>query len=315
MPEQPYFKLWIADWRGEASLREVSLAARAMWFEMLLLMQQSERPGYLVRHGKPFPIEALARCVGAGENEVKSLVNELENARVFSRENGIILCRKMVRDVKKAEKCAKEAEKQWQEKARKKAQREARKAKKNDPMGHPMGHPMGDVVGAPMGDPSPIPIPTLTPTPHPKANPNPIPAAAPPLQSPPPTPKNQTSVWNGEIREDQRAGIKAVWNSTPGHRASDHDLRYFAQACSAVERWEDGPPEAKANPPDWLIARAERFMASDQARKGNGECKGPLRKWFTEDRWMRSEEQEQDRTVSVPVEDLAEITLRKMGLA
>jgi hypothetical protein len=51
----PYLQLYPADWQSERSLNFCSWEARYVWFEMLLLMHQSPRRGYLLHQsGTPY---------------------------------------------------------------------------------------------------------------------------------------------------------------------------------------------------------------------------------------------------------------------
>lgn len=87
------------DWLGDPGLRLVSFEARALWFEMLLLMAFSERRGYLTLNGAAMPHAKLARLVGTTEGCVDDLVKQLEEERVFSRtDDGVIYNRRMARE-------------------------------------------------------------------------------------------------------------------------------------------------------------------------------------------------------------------------
>lgn len=90
------------DWLGDPGLRLVSFTARALWFEMLLLMAFSEQRGYLLLNGQAMTPEQLARLVGADVGTVSALLGELEAQRVFSRDDaGVIFNRRMARDATK----------------------------------------------------------------------------------------------------------------------------------------------------------------------------------------------------------------------
>jgi hypothetical protein len=98
----PYIHFYCADWQTDAKLQSCSLAARGLWTEILFLMHDSEIYGHLVHNGEPMSAELLSRLIRTNQTEVEILINELEKARVFSRdENEIIFSRRLLRDQNK----------------------------------------------------------------------------------------------------------------------------------------------------------------------------------------------------------------------
>ena len=96
LPAMPFYP---GDWFKCPEVRALSLQARAAWFEMLLLMWESTERGYLTLAGKPFPKEALARCLGIASDLLDVLLDEMMAFNVFSkREDGAVYNRRMVRD-------------------------------------------------------------------------------------------------------------------------------------------------------------------------------------------------------------------------
>jgi len=100
MPKLPAMMFYPGDWLKDPAVRSVSLAARGLWIDMLCLMHESPRRGYLQHvSGKPVTAEQLARMTGCSTDEVSRLLQELEDAGVFScTEHGVIYSRRMVRD-------------------------------------------------------------------------------------------------------------------------------------------------------------------------------------------------------------------------
>lgn len=81
-----------------------SLAARGLWAEMLCIMHLADRRGHLEIQGYSIQAPGLARLVGATEEEVQQLLDELEAAGIFSRKpDNTIYSRRMVRDAKLSE--------------------------------------------------------------------------------------------------------------------------------------------------------------------------------------------------------------------
>ncbi len=103
----PSFQFYTGDWMKDPALRAVSLSARGLWVDMLCLMFESARRGYLVHANGNFVSSAqLARMVGCACDEVDAHLKELEDCGVFSRtKDGIIYNRRMERDERKRQLC------------------------------------------------------------------------------------------------------------------------------------------------------------------------------------------------------------------
>jgi DNA-binding Lrp family transcriptional regulator len=98
---QRWTKWFFSDWRSDAGVRSVSLQARGLWIDMLALMDESPRRGFLEQNGRPMSIGQLANNVGAPNDTVEQLLRELEDAGVFSRDGkDIIYSRRITRDLK-----------------------------------------------------------------------------------------------------------------------------------------------------------------------------------------------------------------------
>jgi len=92
----------------DPALRSVSIAARGLWIDMLCLLFESDRRGYL-QHctGKPVTPDQLARMTGCSAEEVSRLLQELEDSGVFSRtDHGVLFSRRMVSDERKRMACS-----------------------------------------------------------------------------------------------------------------------------------------------------------------------------------------------------------------
>lgn len=96
----PSFQFYPGDWMKDPALRSVGYAARGLWADMLCLMHESVRRGYLQHEtGKPVTTEQIARMTGGSLGEVSQLLQELEDSGVFSRsEHGTIYSRRIVRE-------------------------------------------------------------------------------------------------------------------------------------------------------------------------------------------------------------------------
>lgn len=87
-------------WRSTTDARMCSLAAQGLWRNMLDLMHDCPRRGFLeLPNGDPMTAEHIAKAIGAPPAEVTPLLAELETLRVFSRDSkGVIYSRRMVSD-------------------------------------------------------------------------------------------------------------------------------------------------------------------------------------------------------------------------
>lgn len=111
---KPWFPFYPADWRGDAGLRNCSLAARGLWVEMLAVMHDAPDRGYLMVGNSKMSISKLAIFVGADLDRVRRLLAELAENGVFSTdETGRIYSRKMVRSSRRSETNSANANQRW----------------------------------------------------------------------------------------------------------------------------------------------------------------------------------------------------------
>lgn len=94
----PWIPFYTGDWMSDVALRSCSLAARGLWMDLLCIMHESQRRGYLLLGGVPATVKALSRIAGEPEESLASLLTELRSAGVFSEEDDLIFSRRMVKD-------------------------------------------------------------------------------------------------------------------------------------------------------------------------------------------------------------------------
>ncbi len=97
--KQPYIPFYPGDWKKDAGVQALDFFDRHVWFEMLMLMHDSDQRGYLVLNGRPISEDALARLLGLDKQILsKSLSNIKANGVYSVRESdGAIYSRSMVR--------------------------------------------------------------------------------------------------------------------------------------------------------------------------------------------------------------------------
>lgn len=95
----PAFQVYGGDWRKDPGVQSLNYHDRGVWWEILLLMHESDERGVLLLNGKPMPIEALGRLLGLDNQILTTTLTTLLDFGVASkREDGAIYNRRMVRD-------------------------------------------------------------------------------------------------------------------------------------------------------------------------------------------------------------------------
>lgn len=95
----PALQFYPGDWKKDLGIQSLDFFDRHVWFEMLLLMHESEERGVLVINGKPVTEEMLARMLGLDKQILSKSLENIKNAGVCGvREDGAIFSRRMVRD-------------------------------------------------------------------------------------------------------------------------------------------------------------------------------------------------------------------------
>lgn len=105
MSKYPAFMFYIGDWMKDPALRAVSATARGVWIDMLCLMFESPRRGYLeTATGEPISIRHLSRMTGVSDKILRRSVAELRSMCVCSSTDvGTIFSRRIVRDEERRE--------------------------------------------------------------------------------------------------------------------------------------------------------------------------------------------------------------------
>jgi len=119
-----FLQFYVRDWMSDNALRMVSLEARGLWIDMLCLMARSPEYGYLKNDAdRPMDERMLSMAVGVGNtaeaiSKVKSLLDELENAGVFARDDRMIIYSRRLLRESKARKLHNESQKRYIRKTR-----------------------------------------------------------------------------------------------------------------------------------------------------------------------------------------------------
>ena len=97
-----------AEWLRDPAIRTCSVEARGLLMDVLSLIAQGGRRGYLTHAtGKPITTEQIARIAGLPPEQVSRLLMELANSGVLSpSDDGTIFSRRLVAAARKRELCA-----------------------------------------------------------------------------------------------------------------------------------------------------------------------------------------------------------------
>ena len=96
-------KFFWQDWETDHAVRLCSFAAQGLWMRMLCIAAAHDPIGYVAVAGKGLDETGLALLTGRQESEIASLLGELDQHGVFSRDRqGRIYSRRMIRDARKA---------------------------------------------------------------------------------------------------------------------------------------------------------------------------------------------------------------------
>ncbi len=119
-----FLQFYVRDWLSDNALRMVSLEARGLWIDMLCLMTRSPEYGYLKNDAdKPMDEKMLSMAVGVGStaeaiDQIKVLLNELENAGVFARDDRMIVYSRRLLRESRARKLHNDSQKRYVRKVR-----------------------------------------------------------------------------------------------------------------------------------------------------------------------------------------------------
>ena len=100
LPKLPALQFYVGDWIKDPGIRALTLEQRGAWFEILLLMHESEQRGMLTLNGKPMPLEALAQSLGTTPEKAQKIVKKLLEYGVATKDkrSGALVNRRMLKD-------------------------------------------------------------------------------------------------------------------------------------------------------------------------------------------------------------------------
>ncbi len=96
----PALQFYPGDWHKDQGVQALSLEERGAWFELLLMMHDSDERGVLLVNGKPMPEAVIARRLGVVNQTANQILTTLLEFGVASKReaDGALFCRRMVKD-------------------------------------------------------------------------------------------------------------------------------------------------------------------------------------------------------------------------
>ena len=96
----PAIQFYPGDWHKDQGVQALDLLQRGAWFELLLMMHDSDERGVLLVNGQPMPDAVIARRLGLDNQTANQILTTLLTYGVASRRDtdGALFCRRMVKD-------------------------------------------------------------------------------------------------------------------------------------------------------------------------------------------------------------------------
>lgn len=96
----PAIQFYPGDWHKDQGVQALDLTQRGAWFELLLMMHDSDERGVLLVNGSPMPDAVIARRLGLDNQMANQMLTTLLDYGVASRResDGALFCRRMVKD-------------------------------------------------------------------------------------------------------------------------------------------------------------------------------------------------------------------------
>ncbi|GAB3589568.1 hypothetical protein [Hymenobacter daeguensis] len=96
----PAIQFYPGDWHKDQGVQALDLSQRGAWFELLLMMHDSDERGVLLVNGQPMPDAVIARRLGLDNQTANQILTTLLEYGVASRResDGALFCRRMVKD-------------------------------------------------------------------------------------------------------------------------------------------------------------------------------------------------------------------------
>jgi hypothetical protein len=96
----PAILFYPGDWWRDPGVRMLNLEERGFWFQLLLVMHECDRRGYLEVNGSPMKSREIGKIMGITRAKTEKILAKILSFGVLSREqeNGVFFSRRMVKD-------------------------------------------------------------------------------------------------------------------------------------------------------------------------------------------------------------------------
>jgi len=96
----PALHFYPGDWFKDPGIMALNYGERGIWFQMLLLMFESKKRGYLILNGAPYPLKDLSRIFNIPTKLLGKIIEKLIKLDIVSVQNStkILYCRRMIKD-------------------------------------------------------------------------------------------------------------------------------------------------------------------------------------------------------------------------
>lgn len=98
MAKDPWYKFYPEVWESDTKLQSCSLEAQGFLIKMMNMMHQSCKPGYLLINGAIPPMTTLCSLSRLHHKTVYKNLKELLGKGVLVEEDGVLCCKRMVKD-------------------------------------------------------------------------------------------------------------------------------------------------------------------------------------------------------------------------
>ncbi len=99
MGKNPSFQFYPADWLNDAKLQSCSLEAQGLLVNLMCIMHQSKKYGFLLINNEKKSFKTVAKLLRISKKKLKKLSEELKiNGVLKETQEGILYCERMVKD-------------------------------------------------------------------------------------------------------------------------------------------------------------------------------------------------------------------------
>src|SRR3990167_3543528 len=94
----PYLPFYVGDWKKDPAVAVLTREQKMIWFEMLMLMWESEERGYLTINKKPMALNMLSVALNLDKQGLTDILTLFDDLKIYSKRelDGAIFSRKII---------------------------------------------------------------------------------------------------------------------------------------------------------------------------------------------------------------------------